>query len=78
MAYVLMLLAALGVFVWATPAHTAVSERIRQNAHIFDTITASASEVVRSYGSAAADTVREKTMQLLREQLHRTVDEQVR
>jgi hypothetical protein len=65
MPYVLVLLAMLGAFVWATPAHTAIAQyaqRISLQAQIDKATTA----------------IRTKSMELLREQLHGIVNEMVR
>lgn len=78
MAYVLILLASLGIFLWATPAHRTISESVRQNATVIEAVTASASASIRAFGATAADTVRAKAMKLLREQLHQAIDEEVR
>lgn len=78
MAYVFVLLASLGIFLWVTPAHRTLSDSVRQNASVIEAVTASASASVRALGASAADAVRAKTMKLLREQLHQAIDEEVR
>ncbi len=78
MAYVFVLLVTLGVFLWATPAHTVLAERARSAVSAITDITASGSEPFRAQLDRATAAVRTKSMELLREQLHAVIDDMVR
>jgi len=78
MAYAFVLLAALGLFLWASPARTAIAERIQQSIGITQDIASSSSDSLRAQAGNLAESLRLKSMELLRQQLHGTVDELVK
>ena len=78
MAYALTLLAALGLFLWASPAHTVIAERFRQAAGITQGLASSSSDSLRAQATQAIEALRRKSMELLRQQLHGTVDDLVK
>lgn len=77
MAYVLTLLAAFGLFLWATPAHKYIADGIRQSGRMFSETTASASMSFKPQVDAAIVSARTKTTELLRKQLHDTINKLV-
>ncbi|MEK7638156.1 MAG: hypothetical protein AAB375_01885 [Patescibacteria group bacterium] len=77
MAYALTLLALLGVFLWATPAHTVIAEQLRRAGGITQSIASSSSDSLRAQAGTVIESLRRKSMELLRKQLHGTVDELV-
>ncbi len=77
MAYVLTLLAALGLFLWATPAHNALADSIRNGARVISEVTASGSAPLRARFDQLYAAARSKAMELLRKELHRTIDSSV-
>jgi hypothetical protein len=72
MAYAVMMLAVLGAFLWATPAHTAIADAI----HRID--TAALQERVNQRIDSTVATVRTKSMELLREQFHAAINDLIR
>ena len=78
MAYALTLLTILGLFLWATPARTVISERLRQVGGITQELASSSSDSLRAQAGTVIESLRRKSMELLREQLHGTVDELVK
>lgn len=74
MAYALTLLAILGLFLWATPARTVIADKLRQAGGITQELASSSSDSLRAQASRAVESLRRKSMELLREQLHGTVD----
>lgn len=74
MAYAFTLLAVLGLFLWATPARTVITEQLRQVEGITQQLASPSSDSLRAQAGHAVGTVRQKTMELLREQLHDTID----
>ena len=75
MAYALTLLALLGVFLWATPAHTVIAEQLRRAGGITQSIASSSSDSLRAQAATVIESLRRKSMELLRKQLHGTVDD---
>jgi len=78
MAYVLTLIALLTAFLWATPAHTVIVDNLRSAAHTVQSTIASSSDPFTAQIQGAAASVREKAMELLRKELHRSVDSLVK
>ena len=78
MAYAFTLLAILGLFLWATPAHTAIAERLRRAGGITQELASSSSDTLRAQASQLIDSLRAKAMELLRQQLHGSVDDLVK
>jgi hypothetical protein len=78
MAYALTLLAALGLFLWASPARTVITERLHQASTITQQLASSSSDALRSQAASAVNAVHTKAMELLRQQLHGTIDELVK
>ena len=74
MAYVFTLLAVLGVFVWFTPAHVVVEKNIRASIAIIESTAASGSEPLKARLIGVKDSILNKAMELLRQELHRSVD----
>lgn len=74
MAYALTLLAVLGLFLWATPARTVIAEKLQQVGGITQELASSSSDSLRARAGAIVASLRLKSMELLREQLHDTID----
>lgn len=74
MAYALTLLAVLGLFLWATPARTAIAERLGQANVFTQEIASSSGGSLRKQASRVVKTLRQKSVELLRQQLHDTID----
>ncbi len=73
MAYAFTLLAALGLFLWATPARTAIADRLSR-ANIFTQEIASSSDgALGVRATHAFEALRKKTIELLHEQLDGTI-----
>jgi hypothetical protein len=78
MAYAITLLAALGAFLWATPAHQVIVDNFHAAKNAIVDSTASTSMPFKAQIDSAISTVRAKAMELLRKQLHAAVEETVR
>ncbi len=78
MAYALTLLTILGLFLWATPARTAIAERLWQAGGITQELASSSSDSLRAQAGRAVEILRKKSMELLQQQLHGTVDNLVK
>lgn len=78
MAYVLVILAALGLFLWATPAHTVIVDNLRRVSAAISETTASGSMPFKTQTDSALATIRAKSTKLLREQLRHIIDAIVR
>jgi hypothetical protein len=78
MAYVLTLIALLGVFLWATPAHRMIADNFRIATQSIETSVASDSTPFTAYIKNAVFSVRGKAMELLRQELHQSVDSLVK
>jgi hypothetical protein len=64
----------LGLFLWATPAHTVIAEKLRHASGITQNIASSSSDSLRAQAGTVIESLRRKSMELLRQQLHGTVD----
>jgi hypothetical protein len=78
MAYLLTILAALGLLLWSAPTRATVEQRLGQGAAAFQRIASSSSGPLQQKGSALVSTIRQKGTELLREQLRGVIDSVVR
>lgn len=78
MAYALTLLALLGVFLWATPARTIIADRLRQAGTLSQTVASSSGSTLRQEAQDAIAKLRQKGLELLRKELHVSIDELVK
>jgi hypothetical protein len=77
-AYVLTLITILIAFLWATPAHRLIADNISASKQVVESTVASASIPLTASVRNAMSSVREKAMELLRQELHRSVDSLVK
>jgi len=78
MPYALTLLAILGLFLWATPARTAIADRLKEVNGLTQELASSSADSLRAQAGRVLESVRAKSMELLRKQLHGTVDDVVK
>jgi hypothetical protein len=74
MAYFLTLVLALGAFVWVTPAHQFLPRNIQSSIETIQTTIASGSAPLTAQAQSVIASVRTKAMELIRRELHRSID----
>ncbi len=74
MRYVLTLLVILGGFLWVTPARDTIVENGQRGISVIQATLASGSAPLTAHAQSALTAIREKAMELIRRELHRTVD----
>ena len=78
MAYVFTLLALLAAFLWVTPAHQSLARSVRSAGAAIQRVTDTDTGVLRNEIGSLLSRARQKAMELLRSELHRSVDDMVR
>lgn len=74
MGYVFTFILALAGFLWVTPARDTILENGRQSLDAIGATFASGSAPLTAHAQSALAAVRQKAMELIRRELHRTVD----
>jgi hypothetical protein len=78
MGYILTLIALLIAFVWVTPARMHLTDTTHAAIGTVRAVIASGSAPFQARIESLADSVQQKAMELLRKELHRSVDDLVK